>query len=925
VARSSTDHQPAGRPWRPRTRGPARWAPAASTLLAVVGVIAVTLWQLHPSLLLSNTTTTGGDTGAHYMMPAFFNTNLFPHLTGWDPAWYDGYPIYTFYFVLPDVLVALASHLIGYNVAFKLGTIAGSVLLPVAAWAMGRLFRLPPPLPAILAAATLPFLFDNTFQIYGGNLFSTLAGEYAYSLSVALALLFLGLFARGIRSGRHRGWAAVVLALCILAHIVPAVFALVGAGLLIVFELLPERLRFRDDLRSPGTPSLRPPGGDGALGRRRACWWGLSTVAIGLLLSGWWLVPFGVRQPYATTMNYANVTTYVSILFPKADLWALVLAGLAVLVALLLRSRFGLLVSALGGLSALGLIVDPQGALYNVRLLPLWFLCVYLMAGWVFGVIVIAVARWGRRERLARWVFAVGDPGDDWEVGTDDPSWDQRRSVAAADGAAHPPVPLDPSGAVAAGGVVSSPVAVEPSASAHRFLVDPDPVDRSGAAVAAREGMGDDGAHVLSATGAGSTRWSDQDAADLPPRPRAPLWAPGAVGGPILALVCVLVVVATPFVSSFAGALPDIGITPGANQVSAWATWNYTGYEGKPDYPEYRAVMQLMGHVGREYGCGRAMWEYTADENRFGTPEALMLLPYWTNGCVDSMEGLLFESSATTPFHFLNQAELSVAPSEAVVGLPYGPLDVALGIQHLQLLGVRYFMAFSPQVQQAAAADPSLRLVAHTGPWHTDFDGENLSTTWDVYVVQHSALVTPLTHQPAVLTGVGPSQSSWLGTVGPLGQDVNGPSVAWYDNPSRWAVELTAGGLPGWPRVTASGSRHPPSVRVPVTTVSRVRQTADSVSFHVSRVGTPVLVKVSYFPNWQATGARGPWRATPNLMVVVPTAHDVTLTYGTTRANDLGVACTAAGVLALIALGALAMVRTRRRAGAGRPAGTGDR
>jgi len=33
--------------------------------------------------------------------------------------------------------------------------------------------------------------------------------------------------------------------------------------------------------------------------------------------------------------------------------------------------------------------------------------------------------------------------------------------------------------------------------------------------------------------------------------------------------------------------------------------------------------------------------EYNADENRFGTPEALMDLNYFTSGCIDSMEGLL--------------------------------------------------------------------------------------------------------------------------------------------------------------------------------------------------------------------------------------------------------------------------------------------
>jgi len=803
---------PVRRQWRPRPHGAARWVPAAATLAAIAGVVAVTLWQLHLPLLLSDTTTTGGDTGAHYMMPAFFTSNLFPHLTGWDPGWYDGYPIYTFYFVLPDVLVALASHVITYNVAFKLATVMGSLLLPVAAWAAGRLFGMRPPVPAVLAAATLPFLFDYTWTIYGGNLFSTLAGEYPYSLSLALALVFIGLFARGIRTGRHGGWAAVVLALCILAHIVPAMFAIVAAGLLTVCELLPSSVGLRDDLR-PASTSRGPEDRRVDGGRARVLWWAVGTVGIGVLLSGWWLVPFGLRLPYTTSMGYQNVTTYVALLFPGADLWALVLAGVAVVVAIALRSRFGLVFGALGGLSALGLVVDPQGSLYNVRLLPLWFLCVYLMAGWLFAVAVAALSRWWRRDRLARWVIDTRHAGE----------------------------------------------------------------------------------------------------GPVPGRPPPARWAPGAVGGPLLALVGVLVVVAPPFVPALATQLPRLGITPGANEVSAWAAWNYTGYEGKADYPEYRAVVQLMGRIGREHGCGRAMWEYNADLNRFGTPEALMLLPYWTGGCIDSMEGLLFESSATTPYHFLNQAELSVAPSEPMVGLPYGPLDVSLGVQHLQLLGVRYFMASSPQVEQEAAADPTLRLLATTGPWRTEFEGQALSTTWDVYQVRASSLVTPLTHEPAVLTGVGPSQSSWLGTVGPDGQPVDGPSVAWYDHPARWQVMLTAGGMPGWPRVTAGGSRHPPSVRVAPTVVSDIRQTSDTVSFHVSRPGTPVLVKVSYFPNWQASGAEGPWRAAPNLMVVVPTGHDVTLTYGTTGVNELGEACTAVGLLALLALAVLPAARRRRR------------
>ena len=48
---------------------------------------------------------------------------------------------------------------------------------------------------------------------------------------------------------------------------------------------------------------------------------------------------------------------------------------------------------------------------------------------------------------------------------------------------------------------------------------------------------------------------------------------------------------------------------------------------------------------------------------------------------------------------------------------------MTLGVQHLQLLGVKYFIAETPQVEQEAAVDPSLQLVAKTGPWTYNYDG----------------------------------------------------------------------------------------------------------------------------------------------------------------------------------------------------------
>jgi hypothetical protein len=347
--------------------------------------------------------------------------------------------------------------------------------------------------------------------------------------------------------------------------------------------------------------------------------------------------------------------------------------------------------------------------------------------------------------------------------------------------------------------------------------------------------------------------------------------------------------------------MESLGITPGPDQVTNWSNWNYQGYEGRPAYAEYQAVVKTMENVGATHGCGQTMWQYDPNLNRFGTTMALMLLPYWSNGCIGSMEGLLFESSATTPYHFLDQSELSVSPSDPMVGLDYSPLNVAQGIQHLQLLGVRYFMATSPQVQAAASADPSLRQVAETGPWTSTDQGATSTTTWKIYQVLQAPVVESLANDPAVEVGIGAGQSSWLPT-----------SESWYNNPSRWDVELAASGPSSWPRVKI-GDTNPPQHSTAPTKVTDVRQGDNSISFHVSHLGTPVLVKVSYFPNWQATGATGPYRVTPNLMVVVPTSHDVTLHYGKSAADWAGDALTAIGLLALIASAGAVMVRSRRR------------
>ena len=102
-------------------------------------------------------------------------------------------------------------------------------------------------------------------------------------------------------------------------------------------------------------------------------------------------------------------------------------------------------------------------------------------------------------------------------------------------------------------------------------------------------------------------------------------------------------------------------------------------------------------------------------------------------------------------------------------------------------------------------------------------------------------------------------------------------------------------------RITDISER--PDVPLNVTgTVSNIVIEDHRISFTTTAVGVPHLVKVSYFPNWKATGADGPWRASPSLMVVVPTDTEVVLEFSDTWAEMGGKVFTAAGLLALIGL-----------------------
>jgi hypothetical protein len=761
------------RPWYERLEVWAGLAVVAACCLFVI-------FQQQPHLLLRDTTVAGGDTGAHVWWPAYLRDHLLPQwrLAGWTPDFYAGFSAGQFYFPLPALLIVGLDVVVPYNVAFKLVTALGPVLLPVGAYVLGRGLRAPRPAPAAMAVAATAFLFfkgapgtspeatavAGNQRIMGGVLASNLAGEFSFTIALALALAFLGTLAWAL-DHRRRAWLpAALLAAVVLSHLVVGVFAAVGAVII-------------------------------WLAHRPVRNWSLalSIGGVGALLTAVWTVPLFATLGYTNDMGYETIRQYVTYLFPS-DFWYLYpLVGAAVVAAVLRRRWCTFELLALT--AAMGLVFRTWDALgtpaWNLRFLPFWYLGLFLLAG-IGAAELIRGAAWA----------AVRTVEDDW--------W------------------------------VTSP-------STHRGADDAMPAidDR--------------------------TRVDERR-------------------GPPAGMVRALTAVALSVVLASA-VLFQLHRT--RSFLDFWAVYNYTGYE-RADYlvaqagkssDEYEAFMATADQLPP----GRLVWEPDSEAiGAYGTPLALMLLPYWTEGRISSMEGLYYEASATTPYHFLAVAALT-APGKAsnpVRGLPYKTIeDFDLGVRYLQLLGVRYFAAESADAKARAAAHPDLTLVDRV----PDFDGRP-PLGWDIYEVADSPLVEPLTAEPVVVEGV--TAEDWRDDV----------AVPWFDDPGALDQLLVADGPGAWPRASVENARGRTGEELPDVRVTDIEETDDSVSFRVSRTGVPVLVKTSYFPNWRVEGADGPWRATPNLMVVVPTRKQVRLEYGTTTAEWLGRAGTVAGIAGLVGL-----------------------
>ncbi|MEE8405930.1 MAG: hypothetical protein V3S32_02145, partial [Acidimicrobiia bacterium] len=762
-------------------------------VVLVAGASLIIFVVMNPWLIFTATTPTGGDMGAHVFGPAYLRDNLLPEgrILGWSNDWFAGFPAFYFYFPLPSLTIVAFDLLLPYGVAFKLVTVLGLLALPPAIYFHTRAMRLNRHVALIAAGAGVVFAFLESFSIYGGNVASTLAGEFSYSWSFALSLVFLGLLMKAVRDDRrYAKWAALALALTALSHVLTTI-VVVFASLFV-------------------------------LAWKKGFWRTLTVWVWGFAIAAFWALPLLARIGLTSDMAWTPLTRWEEV-FP-VELWLLLpIAIPGAIWAIRKTSRAAPMIGA----TLLPVIYYPlptvlpdlfpeifdgtRWKLWNGRLLPYWYFGVAFFAAIGFGAAVVWMSRRlpGRVPKLwASLVFVVAF-------------------------------------AVAAG-----------------LIADSTEFPRWAWGIVAVVGIG-----VVAAS----------------------LLAPAMIN-------------TRNFLTTTAVAIVVLGATAGVTFIDGWSRWNYEGYEAKEPWPEYQSLMVELDRLPD----GRVMWENNSGLNKYGTPMSPMLIPYWTEGSQKSMEGLFFESSLTTPFHFINHSEMSFKSSNPIPGLKYHSFDMERGLEHMDVYGVDYYVSFTPEAAEKALDIDDFELITTTEPFK-------------IFRLPDTQLVEAATHLPAVyevpdgslfrsLTG----STSVTGADGEPLPSFHEMALEWYediDEMDRWVV---ADGPAEWPRIESIEERPDTEIDVPEDPVSNIVVEDHRISFTTEAVGVPHVVKISYFPNWTATGADGPWRATPSLMVVVPTGNEVVIEFEDTWAESSGQILTIVGGAALIIGGFVAWRRSRQ-------------
>lgn len=831
--------------------------------LAITILVIAIFVSLSPKGIFSNTLTAGGDTGAHVWWPHFYVNNFFSRLKlfGWSMDYFAGFPAGQFYFPVPVLMMAFLNIIMPIDVAFKIVTVFGALLMPFSAGffvksigpskAAGKYIQnYLMPFAAAMAVVVMQFFsgdgriatdamkkagldFQNVAfnqRIMGGILPSTLAGEFSFTIAMAFMFFSLGYLVKYFKGEKNFYLPVIFGALTLGSHLVVGIALIYCSFTAFIIYMI---IKDKKNLLS----------------------YGLFYLAILLSLSNIFKLLLDQEVNLTTLISLVPLLAILvlmildkkDIVIKKYFIFNIFSLGIVSIWLLPLLKNFGY-TSTMRYAKIEDVFTTKVNELFELYLFPsfAW----WVMLGVFLFIATYALLIYKKGFKVVKYypellylftltlislIFFVFWP--------ESHAWNIRF------------LPF------------------------YYFFV-----------------------MMLSFCG---YAFFIQNLLKL-----------NLLKSRVYPIVAFLLIASTLgcLLLTFGVGQENKTLKDRRGVIPFWAEWNYEGYQNKDSWNEFEYIMKELNTLPK----GRLFWERTTEIDHYGSAIALDLIPYFTDGKISSMEGLYFEASGTTAYHFLTAGSLASEPSNPMrwPECGYDEVDDGLsgakcqtvaypdnntqedfnsGVQKLQQLGVNYYMATSEKMNNFAINNENLDLKLTI----KDKDGQGPSG-WKVYSVKNSDLIQPLTQTPLVVKD-SDNKKSWTQTGNTwLVNLFNNNIIAVADSSNvKEATANQANPNQSWETITKSEARNlaltpKPSQKqkYPKVKVSNLKISNNKVSFKVDRVGVPVLIKVSYYPNWKSVGASQPIRVSPNFMLVTPNQKDVQLVYSTTSIERIGWAIT---------------------------------
>ena len=271
-----------------------------------------------------------------------------------------------------------------------------------------------------------------------------------------------------------------------------------------------------------------------------------------------------------------------------------------------------------------------------------------------------------------------------------------------------------------------------------------------------------------------------------------------------------------------------------------WLNWNFSGYESKNNWSDITTLYEGLDTLEP----GRIMWEPNSDLNKYGTPMVLMTIPMFTDH--QSVEGLYFDSSITTPFHFLTVSGLAERPSNPVGGLTYINGEFDKGFRLMEELGVDYFIAYTSSIKDKANGSENFNFLFSNEVFNVySINTKKVELVEDnLHIFESPDFYDRLKN--AVLRE-GSEQSFFESAYKSFKDELNHKIIENYDESLAVRSESNDDLL-----------------------ISDLNIQNELITFKTNKPNQLHLIKVSYFPNWKIKNGYGPFRISPSFMAVVP-------------------------------------------------------